>query len=90
MDGDGSLAPWRFGRVHFARRFKCARDLDAEVAQYRRARLVGVAVEKNVVPSVPQAGWLRMNSQTLPRAGPQAEPTAPGATSRRTAANLRG
>ena len=34
--------------------------------------------------------WLRMKSQTLPTAGPHAEPTAPGATSRRTAANLRG
>jgi hypothetical protein len=31
-----------------------------------------------------------MKSQTLPTAGPHAEPTAPGATSRRTAANLRG
>src|ERR1700719_3151088 len=34
-------------------------------------------------PSVRRPGWLRMNSQTLPRAGPHAEPTAPGATSRR-------
>src|SRR5215472_10183798 len=41
-------------------------------------------------PSVRSPGWLRMNSQTLPRAGPHAEPTAPGATSRRTAATLRG
>ena len=38
VDGDGSLAPLRFGRVHLARSFKCARDLDTEVAQYRRAR----------------------------------------------------
>src|SRR6516164_8775106 len=41
-------------------------------------------------PSVHRPGWLRINGQTLPRAGPHAEPTAPGATSRRTAANLRG
>lgn len=40
-------------------------------------------------PSVRKPGWLRMNSHTLSRAGFHAEPTAPGATSRRTAANLR-
>src|SRR5205085_9532225 len=34
VDGDGSLTPRRFGRVHLARGFKCARDLDTEVAQY--------------------------------------------------------
>src|SRR6266542_1860056 len=54
VDGDGSLAPWHFGRVYLARSFKCARDLDTEVAQDRRARL-------------------RMNSHTLPKAGPHAE-----------------
>ena len=53
---DGSLAPWRFGRVHLARGFKCARDLDTKVAQYRRARLCRVVVEKNVVAISPQAG----------------------------------
>ena len=52
---DGSLAPWRFGRVHLARGFKCARDLDTKVAQYRRARLCPVVVEKNVVAISPQA-----------------------------------
>ena len=57
VDGDGSLAPLRFGRVHLARRFKCARDLDTEVAQYRLARLCRVVVEKNVVAISPQA-WL--------------------------------
>src|ERR1700693_4825482 len=41
-------------------------------------------------PSVRRPGWLRMNSQTLPQAGHHAEPTAPGATSRRIAGNLRG
>jgi len=41
--------PWRFGRVHLARSFKCARDLDAKVAQYRRARLPRVVVEEDVV-----------------------------------------
>src|SRR5216683_7854302 len=49
VDGDGSFAPRRFGRVHLARSFKCACDLDAEVAEYRRARLLRVAVEKDVV-----------------------------------------
>src|SRR6266566_2016625 len=60
VDGDGSLAPLRFGRVHLARSFKCARDLDTEVAQYRRARLCRVVVEKNVVAISPQA-WLAAN-----------------------------
>ena len=60
VKGDGSLAPWLFGRVHFAGSFKCARDLDTEVAQYRRARLSGVVVEKNVVAVGPQA-WLAAN-----------------------------
>lgn len=44
VDGDGKLAPWRFGREHLARSFKCARDLDIEVAQYRRARLSAAAI----------------------------------------------
>ena len=60
VDGDGSLAPLRFGRVHLARSFKGARDLDTEVAQYRRARLCRVVVEKNVVAISPQA-WLAAN-----------------------------
>jgi len=33
VDGDGGLAPLSFGRVHFARNFKCARDLNTKVAQ---------------------------------------------------------
>src|SRR5579863_1690684 len=49
VDGDGSLAPWRFGRVHFARSFKCTRDLNTEVAQYRLAWPRRVVVEENVV-----------------------------------------
>jgi hypothetical protein len=53
VDGDSSLAPWRFGRVHLARRFKCARDLDTELAQYRRAPLCRVVVEKYVVAVSP-------------------------------------
>src|SRR5205814_657740 len=57
VDGHGRLAPWRFGRVHLARGFKCTRDLDTEVAQYRRTRLCRVVVEKNVVAIRPQA-WL--------------------------------
>src|SRR5260221_10584450 len=60
VDGDGSLAPLRFGRVHLARSFKCARDLDTEVAQYRRPRLCRGVVEKNVVAIGPQA-WLAAN-----------------------------
>src|SRR5579864_5908398 len=60
MDGDGSLAALRFGRIHLAGSFKCARDLDTEVAQYRRARLSRVMVEKNVVAVGPQA-WLTAN-----------------------------
>jgi len=63
VDGDGSLAPWRFGRVHLARSFKRARDLDTEVAQYRRARLCRVMVEKNVVAISPQA---RLAANELP------------------------
>ena len=55
MDGDASLARWRFGLVHLARRFKCAGDLDTKVAQYRRTRLCGVVVEKNVVAIRTQA-----------------------------------
>src|SRR5215813_1491545 len=55
VDSDGSLAPWRFGRVHVARSGKCPRNLDTEVAQYRRTRLCRVVVEKNVVAICPQA-----------------------------------
>ena len=60
VDGNGSLAPLRVGRVHLARSIKGARDLDTEVAQYRRARLCRVVVEKNVVAIGPQA-WLAAN-----------------------------
>src|SRR5690349_10172834 len=56
VDGDGSFTPWRFGRIHLARSFKCARNLDAEVAQYRPARLRWVVVEENVVAVCPQTG----------------------------------
>ena len=55
VDGDRNLASRRFSRVHLARSFKCARDLDTEVAQYRRVRLGRVLVEKNVVANSPQA-----------------------------------
>ena len=54
MDGDGSFAPRRFGRVHLARSLKCARDLDAEVAQYWRAWLRRVVVQEDVVAVGPQ------------------------------------
>src|SRR5262245_42687910 len=33
VDGDGSFAAWRSGGVHLALALKCARDLDAEVAE---------------------------------------------------------
>jgi hypothetical protein len=41
VDDEGSLASC-FGRIHLARSFQCARDLDTEVAQYWRARLCRV------------------------------------------------
>src|SRR5207244_3649245 len=63
VHGDGSFAPWRFGRVHLARRFKCARDLDAEVAHYRRARLVRVVVDEDVMAPSPQP---RLAANELP------------------------
>src|SRR3954452_8136798 len=40
-------------------------------------------------PSVHSPDWLRMKFHTRPTGGPHAEPTAPGSTSRRTAAILR-
>ena len=90
VDRDGSLARRRFGRVHFAGSFECACDLDTEVAQYRRVRLSRVVVEKNVVAVGPQA-WLAANEgPDLAQGRPRAAPTAPGRTSRRAAANLRG
>src|SRR6478609_9786399 len=36
----GGLAPWRFGRIIIAEGLKRACDLDAEVAENRRARLI--------------------------------------------------
>lgn len=60
MDGDGGLARWRFSRVHVARSFKSARDLDTEVTQYWRAWLRRVVVEENVVAIRPQP-WLATN-----------------------------
>ena len=61
VDANGNLAPWRFGQVHLTRSFKCAGDLDTEIAQYRRARLCRVVVEKNVVAISPQS-WLAAKS----------------------------
>ena len=55
-----SFARRRFGRAHFSGSFKFTRDLDTEVAQYRRARLRRVVAEKNVVAVTPQA-WLAAN-----------------------------
>jgi len=78
VDGDGSFAPWRFGRVHFARVFECACDLDAELAQYRPARLLRVVVEEDVV-AVSRKPRLAANEvPDLPTAGPHAERIAPG------------
>jgi len=63
MDGDGSLAPWRFGRVHLAHSCKCTCDLDTEVTQYWRAGMRRVVVEENVVAASPQ---LRLVTNELP------------------------
>jgi len=63
MDGDCGLARWRFGRVHLARGFKFARDLDTEVTQHWRAGLLRVVVEENVVAVGPQA---RVATNELP------------------------
>jgi len=58
-----NLAPWRFGRVYLARSFKCARDLDAEVAQYRHAMLRRVMVEEDVLAVSPKP---RMTANEIP------------------------
>src|SRR5260370_2816850 len=62
-----TFAETRYDRVHLARSFKCARDLDTEVAQYRRARLCRVVVEKNVVGIRPRAC---LAAQELPHLRP--------------------
>src|SRR5438045_255767 len=62
VDGDGGLTSWRFGRVHLAGSLKRTRDLHTEIAQYRRAGLCRVVVEKNVVSVGPQA-WLAANER---------------------------
>src|SRR5689334_19549842 len=49
VDSYSSLAPWRFGRIDLARSFESAGDLNAEVAQYRPARLRRVVIEEDVV-----------------------------------------
>ena len=85
MDSDGSFTPLCFGRVFLARSFECASDLDADVANYRRARLSRVVVEKNLWPSLRKPGWVRMNAQNFSSAVLPVEPTAPGAASRLTA-----
>ena len=76
VDRDGSLARRRFGRVHLAASFKCARDLDTEVAQYRRARLGRAVVEEILWPSARRPGGLRMKSQILRAQAPM--PSQPG------------
>jgi len=63
MDGDDGLARWRFGRVHLACSFKCARDLDTKVTEYWRAELRRVVVEENVVTVRPQP---RLGTNELP------------------------
>ncbi len=54
VDGDDSLAIWRFRRAHLARSFKCARDLDTEVARCQRARRCRV-VDTKILAVSPQA-----------------------------------
>jgi hypothetical protein len=58
VNAAGSLACWRFGRVHLARSFKSARDLNTEVAQYRRIWPSRVVVDENVgaVSAQPRLG----------------------------------
>lgn len=63
VDDDGSLSPWCLGRVHLARSFECAGDLDTEVAQYRRAELRWVVIDKNVMAVSPQT---RLAAKKLP------------------------
>ena len=51
------------GDASLARSFKCARDLDTEVAQYRSTRLFRMVVKENVVAVRPQA---RLAANELP------------------------
>ena len=90
VDRDGSLATWRFGRVDFSRSLKCARHLNTEVAQNRSTRLGRVMVEENVVAISPQTRLAANERPDLVQGRPQAAATAPGATSRYTAAILWG
>src|SRR5262245_3851806 len=53
VDRDCSFALRRFRRVYLAGSFKSARHLHTEVAQYRRARLCRMVVEKNIVAVSP-------------------------------------
>lgn len=57
VNGHRSLAHRRFGRVHLACGFKHPRNLNPEIAQYRRARLSRMMIQKNVVAICPQT-WL--------------------------------
>jgi hypothetical protein len=59
-----------FGSVHLVRGFKCARHLDAEVTQHRRARLRRVLVEKNVMSVSPQARLAANERPDLPKGRP--------------------
>ena len=70
MNGHGSLALRRFGGVHLACSFKCARDPDPEVTQDRRSRPCRVVVEKNVVATTPQAGLAADESPDLVKGRP--------------------
>ena len=77
VDRDVSLTCRCFGRVHLAGSFKCARDLDTEVAPYWRARLSRVVVEKMLWPLVHRPGWLRMKARSCPRRVPKPRPPRP-------------
>ena len=63
VDGNGNFALRRFGCVDLTLSFKCARDLDTEVAEYRRARPRRVMVDENVVAVSPQP---RLAANELP------------------------
>ena len=89
VDGDDSITGGRVGREHLARGVEGASDFNPEVAQQLGAGFLRVTVEKMLWPPDQSPGWPRRKSQTLPTAGPHADPTSPGGTLHRTAANVR-
>ena len=60
MNSNGSLAALCFCRVHLARAFERARDLDTKITQYWRAGLCSVVVDEDIV-AVSAQSWLATN-----------------------------